>query len=177
MCVIDETPFIETRRLALRSPHAEDAARLAKLGDDFAIARMTCRMPHPYSLKDAEGFIQRSWDRDPKHDASFVIDLEDEGVVGCLGFFANADGATEVGYWVGRDWWGRGIATEALTGALNWASRQWRKRLVTAGHFADNPVSGAVLTRAGFLYTGVTKRQPSLARGEPVDTRMMVWLA
>jgi RimJ/RimL family protein N-acetyltransferase len=46
-----------------------------------------------------------------------------------------------------------------------------------AGHFSDNPASGRVLEKAGFLYTGETRRQFSRARGEPTDTRMMVWLA
>jgi RimJ/RimL family protein N-acetyltransferase len=46
-----------------------------------------------------------------------------------------------------------------------------------AGHFADNDASGRVLVKAGFLYTGVVEHKASIARGEPVDTRMMVWLA
>jgi hypothetical protein len=49
--------------------------------------------------------------------------------------------------------------------------------VVTAGHFADNPSSGSVLIKAGFLYTGVVKDLPSVARGKPARTRMMVWLA
>ena len=66
---------------------------------------------------------------------------------------------------------------EAVQGALAWAKNDWRKKLVVAGHFADNPASGQVLVKAGFLYTGVVEAKPSVARGEPVDTRMMIWLA
>jgi RimJ/RimL family protein N-acetyltransferase len=177
MCVIERTPVIETRRLTLRAPRRADARRVAKLAADFDIVRMTSRMPWPYRLKDAEDFMVRCETRDLARDATFLIEVEDEGVAGCLGFFTNADGALEVGYWIGRGWWGRGIATEALTGALVWAGRDWKKRCVTAGHFADNAASGAVLVKAGFLYTGVTKMLPSLARGEPAPTKMMVWLA
>lgn len=177
MCVIEKTPVIETRRLALRAPERRDAARLADLANDFDIVRMTSRMPWPYGRKDAEAFIARCGQRDLSRDATFLIEVDDEGVAGCLGFFTNPEGALEVGYWIGRDWWGRGIATEALTGALAWAGRDWRKRCVTAGHFADNPVSGTVLVKSGFLYTGVTKMLDSLARGEPAPTKMMVWLA
>ena len=60
---------------------------------------------------------------------------------------------------------------------MDWARRKWKKRAVVAGHFADNPASGRVLSKAGFLYTGEVKQRPSLARGEPAATRMMVWLA
>ena len=94
-----------------------------------------------------------------------------------LGLFAGADPWPEMGYWIGRPFWGRGLATEASRAALGWARRSWGKRAILAGHFVDNPASGRVLENAGFLYTGETRRQFSLARGEAVDTRMMLWLA
>ena len=43
--------------------------------------------------------------------------------------------------------------------------RDWRKNVVVAGHFADNPASGQVLCKAGFLYTGDVELRPSAARG------------
>jgi RimJ/RimL family protein N-acetyltransferase len=132
---------------------------------------------HPYGQTDAEDFVALCQGGDPRTGRNFLLDLEDEGVVGGLGFFTPPDGRLEVGYWIGRDWWGRGLATEALSGALAWAGRDWRRRYVVAGHFADNPASGQVLIKAGFLYTGEVRALPSRARGEPADTRMMVWLA
>ncbi len=177
MCVIDISPTIETRRLTLRAPDMADAPRLTRLMNDYDIAKMTSRVPHPYSLSDAEDFVALCQGGDPRTGRNFLLDLEDEGVVGGLGFFTPPDGRLEVGYWIGRDWQGRGLATEALQGALAWAARDWRRRYVVAGHFADNPASGQVLVKAGFLYTGEVKSLPSRARGEPADTRMMVWLA
>ncbi len=177
MCAIERTPVIETRRLTLRAPEPRDVDALASLANDFDIVRMTTRMPWPYGLQDAEAFVGRCRDRDPRRDVTFVVELDDEGVAGCLGFFTPPGRPVECGYWIGRPWWNRGLATEALQGALAWASRQWGKRVVTAGHFADNLASGKVLIKAGFLYTGVVTPRPSLARGEPADTRMMVWLA
>jgi len=177
MCVIEKSPIIETRRLTLRAPEAPDAPRIAALCGDYAISKMTTRMPWPYSQADADGFVARCQDQDRRTDATFVLDLEDEGVVGVLGLFTPPVGHLEIGYWVGRPYWGRGLATEAVQGALAWAKSDWRKKLVVAGHFADNPASGQVLVKAGFLYTGVVEAKPSVARGAPVDTRMMVWLA
>lgn len=177
MCVIERSPVIETRRLTLRAPDRRDVPAIAKLANDFDVVRMTARMPWPYTAKDAEDFIGRCEHRDWAQDATFAIDLEDEGLAGVIGFFGNDSGETEVGYWIGRPYWGRGIATEALKGALLWASREWRKRCVVAGHFEDNPASGIVLTKADFLYTGVVREMQSLARGETARARMMVWLA
>ena len=177
MCVIDRGQVIKTSRLTLRMPMIDDAARISDLAGDFAIARMTTRMPWPYSRGDADGFVARCQSQDPKLHATFAIELENEGVVGVLGFFTPAIGHLEVGYWVGRPYWDRGVATEAAQAALAWAMTDWRKKLVVAGHFADNPASAQVLIKAGFLYTGVVEHKPSTARGEAVPTRMMVWLA
>jgi len=113
----------------------------------------------------------------PARSNTFLIEHEDQGPVGVLGLFEDDDLAPEAGYWIGRPFWGRGFATEALEGALVWAGKRWKRRALVAGHFADNPASGRVLEKAGFLYTGETRKRFSKARGEPVDTRMMVWLA
>jgi RimJ/RimL family protein N-acetyltransferase len=177
MCVIERGPTIQTRRLTLRTPMIDDASRIAVLCGDYAIAKMTTRMPWPYSQNDADGFVARCQAQDRSRDATFAIELEGEGVVGVLGFFTPSVGHLEVGYWIGRPYWGQGLATEAAQGALDWARNDWRKKLVIAGHFADNPASGQVLIKAGFLYTGVVEHKPSTARGQPVPTRMMVWLA
>lgn len=176
MCMIETSPQIRTRRLVLRDPSPSDAASLATWCNDYDLARMTSRMPWPYEARHAEEFIETALEADRRRDVRFVIEQEDDGVVGVLGFSPSEDERIEVGYWIGRPWWGRGLATEALTGALEWAGRDWRQPFVTAGHFADNPASGAVLCKAGFLYTGDVQARFSKARGAKAQTRMMVWL-
>lgn len=177
MCVIETSPVIETRRLTLRAPDPQDVSRIARMANDIDIARMTKRMPHPFTIGDAEDFVLQVASQNPARANTFVIDHEDHGPVGVIGMFEDADPVPETGYWIGREYWGRGYATEALEGALVWASRRWKRRAMVAGHFADNPASGRVLEKAGFLYTGETRTAYSRARGGMADTRMMVWLA
>ena len=177
MCIIETSPVIETRRLVLRAPAPQDVTRIAALANDPDIARMTCRMPHPFGTGDAEDFVISVAGQDPARANTFLIEHEDAGPVGVIGLFESGERVPETGYWIGREFWGRGFATEALEAATVWASRKWRRRALMAGHFSDNPASGRVLEKAGFLYTGETRRQFSRARGEPTDTRMMVWLA
>jgi len=177
MCIIETSPVVETRRLVLRAPGAQDVTRLAHLANDLDIARMTKRMPHPFSVGDAEAFVLGVAAQNPARAATFVIEHEDLGPVGVIGLFEGEDRVPETGYWIGREFWGRGLATEALEGAMVWASRKWKRRGLIAGHFADNPASGRVLEKAGFLYTGETRRAFSRARAAEADTRMMVWLA
>jgi RimJ/RimL family protein N-acetyltransferase len=177
MCVIETSPVVETRRLLLRAPAPHDIPAIARLANDEAITRMTLRMPHPYGQGDAEAFVVTVAAQDPAKANTFLIEHEDLCPVGVIGLFEDADLAPETGYWIGRPFWGRGFATEALEGALVWAGKRWKKRALMAGHFADNPASGRVLEKAGFLYTGEVRKQFSRARGERVETRRMVWLA
>ena len=177
MAVIDHAPEIETRRLILRAPRHADAARLAALANDYEVASMTTRMPFPYGVSDARGFIEQVEDQDRGRDNTFVIEHEDEGLVGAIGFHRSLDEPLELGYWIGRDYWGRGFATEAAQGALAWAKTDWRRKMVVAGHYADNAASAQVLIKAGFLYTGEIQKRHSRARSETAPTRMMVWLA
>jgi RimJ/RimL family protein N-acetyltransferase len=176
MCAVDVTPVVSTERLILRGPVVTDAPAIAALANDINVSGMTGNIPYPYGLADAEAFIARAQSTDWGCEARWVVEHAAFGVVGGLGLKAGE--RPELGFWLGRPFWNRGYATEAARGALRWVKRDWRKSVVVAGHFADNPASGQVLCKAGFLYTGDIERRPSVARGrDDVPTRMMVWLA
>lgn len=177
MMVIDHAPEIETRRLLLRAPRYADCTRIAEIANDFEVCSMSSRMPYPYGLEEARAFVEQCEDQDRSRENTFVIEDEREGVVGAIGFARPHGEPLEIGYWIGKAFWGRGIATEAARGALHWAKSQWRRKLVAAGHFADNHRSAQVLINAGFLYTGEVRQRHSRARGDDAPTRMMVWLA
>ena len=170
-------PVLQTERLRLRPLAAADAPRLAELANDFDVVKMTGGMPYPYAQADADGFIRRVSEADPEREIHFAVELVGEGPVGCVGYYAHAAPGPELGYWLGRPFWGRGIATEMLAAIMTWTRDGWGKRCVVACHFADNPASGSVLVRAGFLYTGRVEPLRCRARGEPVTSRWMVWLA
>ncbi len=170
-------PSLATPRLTLRAPRLQDASRLADLANDPGVARMTTGIPHPYAADDAEAFLEHMARLDTARDAVFAIEANGAGFIGLLGFQPGEWGAPEAGYWLGRPFWGRGYMTEALRAAMSWAGGAWGKRFVRAGHFADNPASGSVLIKAGFLYTGDVLPRFSVARGEAAPTRMLVWLA
>ena len=177
MCCIETTPVIGTERLRLRGLRRTDAGRIAKLANDDGVLRMTARMPRPYGVEEAENFLEHVSRHDPEVERTFAIEHPDAGLMGVLGFTPSVYGGSEIGYWLGREHWGQGYATEAATAALGWAKRGWRRKLVTASHFADNRASGEVLCKAGFLYTGEVRPHYSRARDEEVAARMMVWLA
>ena len=178
MCVLNTQPLVATDRLILRGPTLADAPVIAELANDPGVTGMTASMPYPYGVADAEAHLARVARADLRTHAEFVVEHRQFGVIGMLGFREEDPRRPELGYWLGRPFWGRGYATEAVRAALSWAHGGWRRNVVWAGHFADNTASGQVLCKAGFLYTGDVVRMPSTARGgEAVATRMMVWLA
>jgi len=168
---------LQTERLTLRPLAPADAPRLAELANDFDVVKMTGGMPFPYTLANAEGFIRRATEADPEREVHFAVDLIGEGPVGSVGFYPHATPGPELGFWLGRPFWGRGIAREMLAAVMPWARDDWGRRCVIACHQQDNAASGAALIRAGFLYTGRVEALPCKARGEPVACRWMVWLA
>ncbi|WP_309643896.1 GNAT family N-acetyltransferase [Phenylobacterium sp.] len=177
MCAIEIEPILSTPRLRLRRPRRADAARIAEYCGDYDVARMTSRIPHPYGIEDANAFLDRQDLKDADREATFAIEHPDEGFMGVVSLFENPEGRSEIGYWLGRPHWGRGYATEAADRTLVWAHETWGRRFVVAGHASDNPASGQVLCKVGFLYTGEVKLQPSAARKGETPVRMMVWLA
>ena len=175
MDLITAEPLVRTDRIVLRAPIASDAPAIARLANDFDVARMTALMPWPYGLSDAQQWIAHRAECDPATDLALVIETGGNAA-GVIGIHPGKDGHG-FGYWLGRSFWGQGLATEAATSLLDWVRRKWSLRYLRSGHFVDNPASGAVLVKAGFLYTGEVSPQDCRARGEAVPSRRMVWLA
>ena len=162
---------IRTDRLRLRELRVSDGARVAHYAGDPAVARMIARAPIPYLEAAAEGWIMIVRARAPKgEDFVYAIEREGEGLIGVVGAHRKNDDAFDVGYWIGRPFWGQGYATEALHGFLSEARGLGA---LEAGHFIDNPASGRVLEKAGFAYTGETAPLFSLARGQSALCKRM----
>lgn len=162
---------IETNRLILRALRMSDAPRIARFCGDPGVGRMLAMTPLPYLDVAAEGWIMITRARAPLgRDYVFAIDLEGEGLIGAVGAHKRDGDAFEIGYWLGRPYWGQGYATEALSGLVAEARSLGT---LQAGHFVDNPASGRVLRKAGFAYTGETHPLFSLGRGESVLCKRM----
>jgi RimJ/RimL family protein N-acetyltransferase len=169
-------PEIETERLTLRPPEARDVEQIVHLANDVDVARMTTGIPHPYTLDHGCAFVAMAEHADPHIDLPLLIEHRKHGPVGMVGLHRREAPWPELGYWLGRDFWGMGFATEAARGLLDWAQVERGMRAAASGHFDDNPASGRVLEKLGFLYTGAIVKRRSYARRTLARTRMMVWL-
>lgn len=157
--------FHRSQRLFLRPAFHEDWEAIhACLGGDVAIVRNLASAPWPYGADEARAFAAMPQDLRLPH---FLVTLPGAGVIGSAGM-GEHDNAPEIGYWIARDFWGHGFATEA-TGAVLKIARTLGHRRVSAGHFLDNPASGRVLRKLGFAPTGRIAPRFSRARGCAVD--------
>ncbi len=159
--------FIRTERLFLRPGWPEDWEELlAGIGDEVVV-RNLAKAPWPYTVADARWFAARPQDpRCPHFFITVPTSAEPAQIIGSVGLGVN-DGEIDLGYWIARDHWGRGYATEAARAVLRLAAMLGHRR-IGAGHFTDNPASGRVLAKVGFVPTGEVRPRFSLARGSEV---------
>jgi len=164
--------FARTPRLLLRPGFPEDAPALATAMSDAAIARNLAVVPWPYSLRDAEAFLASP--RDPILPSLLIFERGAGApqLVGSCGLGRRPSGAVEMGYWIARSHWGRGLATEACTALIDIARTLGLARL-EASHFVDNPASARVLEKLGFESTGLIAPRRNCARGADVPARLM----
>jgi RimJ/RimL family protein N-acetyltransferase len=139
---------ILTERLRLRPFRKSDAADFTRLAGDWAVASMTSDIPHPLSQAQA-----MAWLRPGRGEVRFAIEL-DGRLIGGVGFYRRRSGAAELGFWLGRPWWGRGYATEATRAVVRHGFQACRLPGFTSSHFADNRASAGVLGKLGFEPVG-----------------------
>jgi RimJ/RimL family protein N-acetyltransferase len=156
---------IRTQRLSLRPLEPADAASIRALAGDFDVARMTGMIPHPYSERDALAWIDRAGQGD--EGVVFAV-ARDGALIGCSGYMPMDAEHAEVGYWIGKPFWGEGFATEAVRAVVAHAFDAHGFAYVKAGHFVDNARSQRVLGKLGFSPDGEEMRDCA-ARGEPVQ--------
>lgn len=154
--------FAVTERLLLRPGWIEDAPELAVAIGHREVARNLARAPWPYDRADAETFL--GLPADPLR-PRFLICLRDSNrIVGGIGL-DSGEVEAELGYWIARDHWGRGYATEAGQAVLALADESLRLPRLRARRATDNARSANVLRKLGFRSTGKSVWTSSPARG------------
>lgn len=153
---------IEGRKVNLRRIRRSDAATLAERIDDVTVARNTF-IPHPYALKDAYQFIrksQRQWRQGTAY--HWMIENPADGtVIGAVGIesISRKHLNCEAGYWLWKKYRGRGVMTEAVTMAVDWAFRELNMRRVQAHVMRGNEASIKVLLKCGFTEEGLMRKR------------------
>jgi RimJ/RimL family protein N-acetyltransferase len=113
----------------------------------------TCNLPHPYPAYAARHFVDACRLAQMRGQRFTYAILAARRFVGICGLRNHRDGEScEVGYWIGRGFWGQGLATDAVAALLEKAFVQLDFELATAQCLAANPASSRVLEKTGFEF-------------------------
>jgi [ribosomal protein S5]-alanine N-acetyltransferase len=144
---------IKLRTCALRYWRRGDEDSLVRHADNPLIARnMRDRFPHPYTPEDARAWVEHTLAEDPPLNLAIAVNGEAAGGIGIIPGDDIHRRSAEIGYWLGEAHWGRGIATEAVKAASQWAFENYDLNRLWAGVFAHNAASARVLVKAGFKF-------------------------
>ena len=156
------TDIIKTERLVLRSVRAEDAQAIAAGVGDLEVSRWLTHPPHPYTLDDAQEFIAKNKDTFPE---LAVIEMDGE----FAGLVSRQD---EIGYWLAKEFWGKGVALEAARAMVDDLFSKTKAQEIGSGYLRGNNRSRKILEILGFSNVCVEKVTPCSTGVETVVQKM-----
>lgn len=167
---------LETKRLLLRPWIEEDAEALYKYASDPLVGPRAGWAPHQ-SVEESREIIRGIFGGEGMW---AVVLKETEEPIGCVGYLGAevsnlqiAQDECEVGYWIARPYWGRGICTEALRAVVEYGLRDKGFKAMWGNYFPTNPASGRVMEKCGFVDTGKETTCPNLEVGSDQPVRIM----
>jgi RimJ/RimL family protein N-acetyltransferase len=166
--------FIITERLFLRPLWREDAAALYPLINEWDVVSKLARAPWPYALHDAEIFTKYAEKAsDAGTEMVLAICLRPSlRIIGCIGALRHTDGSREIGYWLGKSYWGHGFTSEAAQALVAGLFESCRVAELISGHHLDNPASARILAKLGFRPSHIAS-EPCRAQGTEVAVQRL----
>ncbi len=153
----------------IRSWRPEDIPSLVRYANNRRVWRnLKDRFPHPYTVADAERWIQQATQATPQTHLAIAMGEE---AVGGIGLDLQNDvfrRSAEIGIWLAEPYWGRGIATEAVRAMTDFAFATFDVCRVFAGVFEWNPASMRVLEKAGYSLEGRLRKSVT-KDGQTID--------
>lgn len=153
-------PTLDTARLRLRPFVAADAPDVERIVGDREIAAGTLNIPHPYEPGMAAVWIATHADGVGRlSPVVYAVTSQDDGaLLGAVGLVLEpAHQRAELGYWVARETWGRGVCTEAARAVMVYGFETLGLERIHAHHFTRNPASGRVMQKLGMRHEGTLR--------------------
>ena len=167
---------METQRILLRPWCESDAEALFKYASDPDVGPRAGWPPHK-SVEESLEIIRTVFNTDTMWAVELKATSEPIGCVGYLPAPASnlkiKDDEAEVGYWIAKPYWGKGICTEALHLVIDYCFNENKFNAIWGDYFPENPASGKVMEKCGFVDTGQETRCSNLAVGADRLVRIM----
>ena len=144
--------------IKLRDFHKRDIASLATHANNLNVSRyLTSRMPSPYTEDDAKWWVQTGC---REQGLNLAIDLKGEciGVVGVRFGKSEFRYSAEIGYWLAEAFWGKGIATTAVSKMTEMIFSEKNIIRLYAPVFSPNKPSMRVLEKCGYTLEAVHQK-------------------
>lgn len=139
----------------VRNWGAEDLTPLVRHANNRNVwINLRDRFPHPYTEAHAREFLGHVVNHPAATVWAIEVDGEAAGGIGLVQLTDVERVSAEIGYWLGEQFWGRGVMTDALQAVTAEAFRQLDLRRIFALPFADNIGSIRVLEKAGYVLEG-----------------------
>jgi len=152
---------IRGAKITLRPIAKVDAESIHKYARDPGISRYTF-LPHPYSRKDADDWVVTSNERNASGiDFNMGIELPSTGEIIGMISLNNIDVINrhaELGYWLGRPYWGNGYVSEAIELIVRHSFRRFKLNRIYARVMHPNTTSAHLLEKSGFTYEGTLRK-------------------
>lgn len=149
-------PTLTTERLVLRPYTLADAQELQRLIGDRDVAKTLGSVPYPYEDGMAEEFIgQRQAQYEKGKHVEFAITHWREGfLIGGIGLndLNLRAGRAELGYWIGKPYWGNGYGTEAARAVVQYGFEVLGLNRIRSRHLTRNPASGRIMQKVGMMH-------------------------
>ncbi|MBR5159934.1 MAG: GNAT family N-acetyltransferase [Bacteroidaceae bacterium] len=167
---------METERLILRPWRESDAEALFKYASDPDVGPRAGWPPHK-SVEESLQIIKTVFNTP----TMWAVELKETAeAIGCVGYLPASvsnlqipDDQCEVGYWIGKPYWGRGICTEALRLVIDYCFNVKHYTVLWGDFFPSNPASGRVMTKCGFIDTGREIICPNLEIGSDKPVKVL----
>ncbi|PEE33867.1 GNAT family N-acetyltransferase [Bacillus pseudomycoides] len=152
---------LQTERLILRPYELKDAIRAQALAGEREIIETTLAIPYPYLLEHAESWIQQHPRLIENGDAyPFAVVLKDENVlIGTMTLRIDKQhNKGELAYWIGKDYWGKGYATESAKKVMDFGFCELNLNRIWAPAMSKNQSSTQVMKKIGMTCEGTLKQ-------------------
>ncbi len=160
---------VEGKKIVLMPLLLSDAREVALNANDRLVNKLVPLLPFPYELKHAKEFIRTSMREFQRRESCiFGIHLKGEKkLVGVIGFksFDFGNGNSEVGYWIGSNYWHLGIGSEALELLLGFGFNELGLNRAYAVVRRENLASRKLLEKLGFKFEGTLRKHLRSRRG------------
>ena len=157
---MSEIPILTSEYLRLRPLSMQDAPRMTDLLQEPQIAANGLGIPQPYQLTDAEHMLERVLKGPEKNQFTWAITLhENSELIGIITLIViTPHRRAEIGYWLGKDYWNHGYATEAAQTLIRDAFARHQLNRLYAKSFTGNKASVRVLEKLGMKYEGLLRQ-------------------